>query len=431
MLPLHASLALGVGILSASAAAAQFLPQLSPALGTTIGRTLDDVSEIGNAAGRPVRSGLDEIDSALERLRRTRLGNLAALARQHPDDLALDLRGDPAVRDELLLLNPGADAIDAARRAGFGVIGDDAVQGLDIRAVRLRVPANMDLARAERRLRQVVRGATVQSNPIYRPMDVVAPQTGSKPVARTTTSARAAVGLIDGGVASLPSFSGDLTSRGFAAGAPVANDHATAIASILLGHGRIPALVREGSLLSADVYGRDPRGGNALSIARALGWLAGSGVQIINISLVGPDNPLLAKAIAAVDRKGVVVVAAVGNDGAAAPPAYPASYPQVIAVTGVDAKGRLLIEAGRSKHVDFAAPAADLIGANAEGGYRPLRGTSYATPFVVGTLANLDPRQRASRGAAVAALSRLATKPANVRADRVGRGVVCSKCATR
>lgn len=431
MLPLRTSLALGIAILSASAAAAQLLPQLSPPLGTTIGRTLDDVTQTASEAGRTLGSGLDEIDSALERLRRTRLDNLSALVRQHPDDLALDLRGDPAVRDELLFLDPDAEALDAARKAGFGVIGDDPVEGLDIRTVRLRLPGGMDLARAERRLRQVVRGATIQSNPIYRPVDIAAPRIGSKPIARTTAPARAVVGLIDGGVASLPSFSGAVTSRGFAAGAPVANDHATAIASILLGHGKIPALVPGGSLLSADVYGRDPRGGSALSIARALGWLAGSGVRIINISLVGPDNPLLAKAIAAVDKRGVVVVAAVGNDGAAAPPAYPASYPQVISVTGVDGKNRLLIEAGRAKHVDFAAPAADLLGADLAGGHRLLRGTSYAAPFVAGTLANLEPRQRANRSAAVAALSRLAVRPANVRGVLVGRGVVCSKCATR
>lgn len=428
MFPLRTSLALGIAILSASAATAQLLPQLSSPLGATIGRTLEDV---GEDAARPLRSGLDGVDSALQRLRQARLDSLSALVRRNPDDLALDLRGDPAIRDELLLVDPDAGALDAARQAGFGVIGDDRLEGLDIRTVRLRPPANMDLARAERRLRQAARGATIQSNPIYRTVGTATPQRAATPVARSKARSGAIIGLIDGGVAGLSSFSGSVTSRGFATGAPVANDHATAIASILLGHGRIPALVPGGSLLSADIYGRDPRGGNALAIARALGWLAGSGAHIINISLVGPDNPLLAKAISAVDKRGIMIVAAVGNDGAAAPPAYPASYPQVIAVTGVDAKGRPLIEAGRAKHIDFAAPAADLVGANAAGGLGLLRGTSYAAPFVAGTLASLDPGQRANRGHAVAALSRLAVKPANVRSGLVGRGIICPKCATR
>jgi subtilisin family serine protease len=431
MLPLRTSLALGIAILSASAAAAQLLPQLSSPLGATIGSTLDDVADAGSDIGRPLRSGLDRVDSALERLRQTRLDSLSALVRNHPDDLALDLRGDPAVRDELLMLDPDAAALDAAQKAGFALLADEHVEGIDIRTARLRVPAGLDLVRAERRLRQIAHGATVQSIPIFRPVGTSPPAGAAKRGVQSTGRAGPTIGLIDGGVASLPSFSGSVTSRGFAAGAPVANDHATAIASILLGHGRIPALVPGGSLLSADVYGRDPRGGNALAIARALGWLAGSGVRIITISLVGPDNPLLAKAIAAVDKRGILVVAAVGNDGAAAPPAYPASYPQVIAVTGVDAKGRPLIEAGRAKHIDFAAPAADLLGANAAGGVGLLRGTSYAAPFVAGTLANLDSRQRADRSGAVSALSRLATRPGNIRAGLIGRGVICGRCATR
>ncbi len=43
-----------------------------------------------------------------------------------------------------------------------------------------------------------------------------------------------------------------------------------------------------------------------------------------------------------------MIVAAVGNDGPSARPAYPASYPGVLAVTGVDGRNRALIEAGRA-----------------------------------------------------------------------------------
>ncbi|MFD2498157.1 S8 family serine peptidase [Rhizorhabdus histidinilytica] len=150
-------------------------------------------------------------------------------------------------------------------------------------------------------------------------------------------------------------------------------------------------------LLVADIFGRDPKGGSALAIARALGWFATSDVAVVNISLAGPDNPLLARAIAAADRRGMLIVAAVGNDGAAAPPAYPASYPQVIAVTGVDARGRPLIEAGKARHLDFAAPGAGLRAAKAAGGTGMVRGTSYAAPFVVGRIARLAAAERPAR----------------------------------
>ena len=80
--------------------------------------------------------------------------------------------------------------------------------------------------------------------------------------------------------------------------------------------------------------------------------------------------------------RGHLIVAAVGNDGPAAPPLYPASYDGVIGVTAVDEKHHVLIEACRGKHVDFAAQGAR----SRRGGPRtrcvtcPVRGTSFAAP---------------------------------------------------
>ena len=51
-------------------------------------------------------------------------------------------------------------------------------------------------------------------------------------------------------------------------------------------------------LVVADVYGSDPAGGNALALARALGWMAIQRVPVVAISLVGPPNLLVARAIA-------------------------------------------------------------------------------------------------------------------------------------
>jgi hypothetical protein len=53
----------------------------------------------------------------------------------------------------------------------------------------------------------------------------------------------------------------------------------------------------------------------------------------------------------------MIVAAAVGNDGAAAPPAFPASYNGVLAVTGVDGHGRVLFEAGGRAIWTMALPA--------------------------------------------------------------------------
>lgn len=104
--------------------------------------------------------------------------------------------------------------------------------------------------------------------------------------------------------------------------------------------------------------------------------------RVVTISLVGPASPVVARSVAAAQSRGVLIVAAVGNDGPAAPPSYPASYPGVLAVTAVDGRNRTLIEAGRALHLDSAAPGADMLARDARGRWVKVRGTSYAVPLV-------------------------------------------------
>ncbi|MED5206208.1 MAG: S8 family serine peptidase, partial [Pseudomonadota bacterium] len=224
-----------------------------------------------------------------------------------------------------------------------------------------------------------------------------------------------AVGMIDGAPGKTVAVTG---MRGFAAGAPYPSNHGSAVASLLASeHG--------GPIRVADVYGTDKAGGNALAIARGLGWLVGEGSRVVTISLVGPKNPVLERAIAAARRRGVVVVAAVGNDGPAAPPAYPASYDGVVAVTAVDGKRRALIEAGRALHLDYAAPGADIRAINAKGKRIRVRGTSFATPLVAARLA----RALQKGGDWREAIDREAVDLGRKGVDPVfGRGLVCGDC---
>jgi subtilisin family serine protease len=158
----------------------------------------------------------------------------------------------------------------------------------------------------------------------------------------------------------------------------------------------------------------------------ALAWLARQDVGVINISLVGPSNAALARAVAAMQARGHVLVAAVGNDGPAAPPLYPASYPGVVGVSGVDRRGRPLPEAARGPQVMFAAPGSQM--ASAVPGsppYRQVRGTSYAAPIVAALLAKRLPRpdpERARR--AVAELANVAGGKDSAPNNETGFGVV-------
>jgi subtilisin family serine protease len=197
------------------------------------------------------------------------------------------------------------------------------------------------------------------------------------------------VGLIDGGVEVSHSVfrTGSITVSG-CDGRAVPSPHGTAVASLLVGdaapfRGAAPGA----QLYAVDVYCGQPTGGAVDAIAAAFSWLQANQVGVINISLVGPDNLILRQVVKQMIARGHIIVAAVGNDGPAAPPLYPAAYPDVVGVTAVDAHRRTLIEAGRGAQVEFAAPGADMAAANYPAGFSVVRGTSFAAPLVAGLLA--------------------------------------------
>ena len=205
------------------------------------------------------------------------------------------------------------------------------------------------------------------------------------------------------------------------------------MASLLIGSGSVRGAASGQRLLAADVYGTDPAGGNASAIARALGWLVQRGAAVTTISLVGPDNKLLASAVSRAQQRGMLIVAAVGNDGPAAPPAYPASYKGVFAVTGVDARNRVLPEAGRTQHIDFAAPGDAVLAATDVDTTDRLRGTSFAAPLVGGRLALRYPAPAIDRiGPAVSSLLFEARDLGKKGRDKIyGHGLICGDCGRR
>jgi len=398
----------------AAAAGAQLLPPLPappPVVGGTIG-------EVGRATGQ----ALGEVRATAGDLADQRVERLQALVRANPDSLEMTDLG-PAVRGEVIALDPDSASLAAAEAAGFTRIAEERIEGLDLREVTLRVPRGWSVDRALARLRRIAPGGQFAANHLHgQSGGAEAAVAGAMALAQARPAAAPAVGMIDGGVAAHPALRGAVRQRGFAAGAPRPSAHATAVASLIAGEGPVRGAAPGAPLVVADVYGSDPAGGNALALARALGWMTVLRVPVVAISLVGPANALVARAIAQAQARGVRVVAAVGNDGPAAPPAYPASYPGVIAVTGIDGRGRVLAEAGRASHLDYAAPGADMAAASPNGRIAAVRGTSFAVPFVAGRLA-----LHSGSPQPIAALDAEATE----RGRRgVGRGVICGICRT-
>ncbi|WP_236554670.1 S8 family serine peptidase [Novosphingobium sp. 9U] len=382
-----------------------------------LARPVGDILETAERVREPVQGALGNLARDATSLADARLSRLRNIVRRDRSALELDAAGDPARRGELLLTDASEADIVRAKDAGFAVLGRERLGTLDITVVRLGIPAKRSLAAAETELKRLLPDAAISADTLHFQAGAAAARGDARPRPVAPKIDRT-VGVIDG--APGPATPAD-AQRGFAKGALTPSHHGSAIVSLL----RLTGVSR---VAVADVYGTDAAGGNALAIARGLDWLVGEqGSRVVSISLVGPNNPLVARAVAAAQRRGVPVVAAVGNDGPAAPPAYPASYPGVIAVTAVDGRGRALIEAGRAAHLDYAAPGADMLAANAGGTWSRVRGTSYAVPFVAARAA-----AALGQGAVTAMLDRETVDLGRKGPDPVfGRGLLCANCGRK
>jgi len=383
---------------------------------------------------RPVDRLVERVD--LPDLRALRLDQATALLRRHPDVLEADPRGAPAVRGEILAWNPAPAALDAARAAGLAPVRDTAADGAgDIgRIVVLRVPAGAATDALLERLRTLDPDGHYDFNHLY--FGSGGGTAGEHPSAPASAAAAPAagagalrVGLVDSGVAPDHRALRAAAVRPWGcAGRVLPDAHGTAVAALLVGDDeRFRGAAPGATLYAADIYcGADATGGSAERIAGALGWLARERVGVINLSLVGPPNAVLERIVAALVARGHLLVAAVGNDGPAAPPLYPASYPGVVGVTGVDRDGRPLPEAARGPQVRFAAPGKDMVSAApGQPPYRSVRGTSYAAPLVAGLLAPALPAPApAAARAAVDALARTAAGAGTRPDDVLGHGIV-------
>lgn len=111
-----------------------------------------------------------------------------------------------------------------------------------------------------------------------------------------------------------------------------------------------------------------------------------NGAQVLNMALVGPPNPLLRRAMDRLDQLGVLLVAAVGNEGLDEP-RYPAAYASVIGVGAVDAEGQLYPRSNRGPAVEVLAPGVEIVSTVPGDAFAFGDGTSLAAANVTGLLA--------------------------------------------
>lgn len=307
-------------------------------------------------------------------------------ARERRDEalrLERDRHGDERVRGEIIVVGSRAN-IETLRVAGFTILETSTLSALDADIARLRAPEGRALDALLEDLRRRVPEASVAVNHVFRASGATAPGSGDAIPAPVVADRAATIGIIDTGIDPVtPALrSGLLEYQGFASGGYVPRAHGTAVGEIA---------AREGvALVSADVFGIDEDAAPAattVALVRSIDWLAARGVRVINISIVGPDNPILARVVRRAISAGIAIVAAAGNEGPAAPPGFPAAYPGVIAVTAVDERGGIYRRANRGAHIAFAARGVGVSVPRPDGTRARESGTSFAAPLVAAVLA--------------------------------------------
>ncbi|BDT59299.1 hypothetical protein MasN3_27930 [Massilia varians] len=377
---------------------------------------------------RPLERLLDR--APLPELERARADHLAGLLARHPNRLQQDPFGNVVVRGEILAWSPTPAGLQAAAADGLAVARHEDFADLGQTLVVLSVPAGggPDIASLLDKLRAADPGGVYDFNHVFSGSGA---QGGAQAAPVWTPGAGPAlrVGLVDSGVDRAHAVFEEVEIRQWGCdGAQRPAPHGTAVAALMVGRSvHFAGAAPGGSLYAADVYCDEPTGGSVERILGALGWLAREQVGVVNLSLVGPRNAALARAVEAMLSRGHLLVAAVGNDGPAAPPLYPASYPGVVGVSAVDRRGQPLPEAGRGPQVMFAAPGSQMVSAvPGKPPYRQVRGTSYAAPIVAGLLARQLPRP--DRDGARRALAQLAREAAAGQngsiSNATGHGVV-------
>lgn len=373
----------------------------------TVTRQVEQRTE--RALGRALDRRLDGVEQRIEARAEQASDRLAQLPRSLPvhtlqggkafNEVALDT-GYRAVERQWLATGT-ATQIAELNQPGITILDQRELPGLGMILVRFRVAPALDSLNA---LQDALPGLAEQldRNHIYTPQSQTADDSTKNvlPQWQSLCTAPVRIGMVDTAIDLEHSvFEGaQIIQESFLQMADVNGDlsaptaHGTAVASLMIGRqaGQWPARLPAATLFNASVfYSRDRElsGATLGHLLDGLSWLATQEVSVINFSLTGPDNRLLRTAVARLHERDIGLVAAVGNEGPAAAPLYPAAYSEVVGVTAVDTSRELYRWANHGQHVLFAAPGVAVPVAKPGGGMAQDSGTSLAAPVVSAALA--------------------------------------------
>jgi hypothetical protein len=355
----------------------------------------------------------------------------AARPRQGPAATARRLGGRPPMGEmlppvgsfrsnEVLAINLSAEALGRVRDGTYQIVERIELPGFGLTLTRLRVPESVNAVHGRDSLHDLVPEGGFALNRVYAHYRLSMGRTGSA----TSVAAQAGkscptercfggalidwqprlaacardvkVGIVDTGFDQThPAFAGvryqykEFLPEG---SARASDQHGTGVLSLLAGNPGTgtPGLIPDASYAFANAFFADADGqpmSDTAHMLQALHWLKRSGASVVNLSFAGPEDELLHHAVRELTAAGIVVVAAAGNEGPAAPPSYPAAYAEVIAVTAVDRNLAAYRYANRGAHIDIAAPGVDVWTALPGRREGPQTGTSFAVPYVTAVVA--------------------------------------------
>lgn len=293
-------------------------------------------------------------------------------------------------RQWLVMLKPGELAV--LRQLDIEILEQTDFGGLGLSLLRFRVPKEIDSRDALRRLLPAALVDRFDRNHIYNPQKADGETVSQEAVQGASSSICGQslnIGMVDTAIQlDHPAFGHSrIREKGFLEQDIDQPDaHGTAVAGLFVGAiEQMPPRLPGATLYNASVfYSRNQyaQGATMMHLVEGLNWLMSKEVSVINMSLSGPDNRILAAAVDQVTGRGKAIVAAAGNAGPAAPPLYPAAYPGVISATAVDGEQRIYRWANRGDYVDFAAPGVSVVTARSGGEFGRESGTSMAAPIV-------------------------------------------------
>lgn len=330
----------------------------------------------------------------------------------------------PAGSDVIVVLDDSEDPQSAADAMGVdvshiythvfngfaGIVREQPVDTADARASRKRKP----------KTKQIAFDGPVAAESQFVPTGVSragVPKNGSH--LDIASPVDADIAIVDSGISPLSDLNvfeeGSYSCLGSSSAWQDDNGHGTHVAGIAAAKDNDVGVVgvAPGARLWA-VKVLDKDGGGAFSdVICGLDWVAGHAdvIDVANLSLSGSqkrgsctDQPLHI-AVCAVVNAGVTVVVAAGNQGENADQRVPASYPEVITVSGFsDSDGKpgglgpkpcwanrddmFLSFTNYGSSVDIAAPGGCITSYNQNGALVAESGTSEASPHVAGAVAN-------------------------------------------